>query len=160
MPGPKPTPTNLRLLRGNPGKRPINANEPRPERPPAPPDPPDFLDDHARREWGRVAPELWALGLLTRVDVAHLAAYCYSYSQWKTAAETLRQIGANDPVMHGLLVKTEGGASPNPLVWIAKGALRDMVRYGAQFGMSPASRTGIAAGDDPRQRRFTGLLAG
>jgi hypothetical protein len=30
MPGPRPTPTHLRLLRGNPGKRPLPKHEPRP----------------------------------------------------------------------------------------------------------------------------------
>jgi P27 family predicted phage terminase small subunit len=155
-------PTNLRVLRGNPGKRPLPQNEPKPERPPGPPEPPDFLDAYAAKEWRRIAPELWALGLLTRIDVAHLAGYCYSFSQWKTAAQTLRRMGANDPVMHGQLVKSgeSGGASPNPLIWVARSALKDMIRYGAEFGLSPASRAGLAAGEDPRPRRFAGLLAG
>jgi hypothetical protein len=33
MSGPRPTPTYLKLLRGNPGRRPINKNEPKPEIP-------------------------------------------------------------------------------------------------------------------------------
>jgi P27 family predicted phage terminase small subunit len=144
-------PTHLKLLRGNPGKRPLPASEPKPELPPKPPEPPDFLDSGAVEEWRRLAPELWSLGLLTRLDVGHLAGYCYSYSQWKTAATTLRQMGVNDPVMHGQLVKSGegGGASPNPLIWVARSALRDMIRIGAEFGFSPASRSSISAGEDP-----------
>ena len=36
--GRKPTPTAIKLLEGNPGKRPLNANEPKPakKRPPVP----------------------------------------------------------------------------------------------------------------------------
>jgi P27 family predicted phage terminase small subunit len=148
-------------LHGNPGKRPINNHEPKPELAALPPPCPEFLDDYARAEWKRVAPELFRLRLLTRVDVAVLAAYCFSYSQWRTAAETLKAMGANDPVMHGLLVKTEAaGVTANPLVWIAKGALRDMVRYASEFGMTPASRSTIATGVDPRPTKFGDLLQG
>ena len=62
MPGRPPTPTHLKLLRGNPGKRPIRP-EPQPEQPPTPPEPPDFLTGYAFDEWRRVAPELHRLGL-------------------------------------------------------------------------------------------------
>jgi Phage terminase, small subunit len=70
--------------------------------------------------------------------------------------------GINDPVMRGQLVKSGegGGATPNPLLYVARGALRDMIRYGSEFGFSPASRARLATGDDPRPRKFTGLLAG
>jgi P27 family predicted phage terminase small subunit len=160
MPGPKPTPTNLRILRGNPGRRPINGREPHPERPPRPPEPPDFLDDFAVEEFRRVAAELWSLRLLTAGDVQMLAGYAYSFSQWKTAALTLRRIGANDPVMHGQLTRSgDGPTTPNPLIYIARGALRDMARYASEFGLSPASRVRIAMGEDPRPRQFDGLLA-
>ena len=114
-------PTNLRLMRGNPGRRPI-PNEPKPEIPARPPEPPEFLDDYAAEEFRRVSVELWRLRLLTAVDVQMLAGYAYSFSQWRTAAETLRRLGENDPVMHGQLVKSgeAGGASPNPLLWVAR----------------------------------------
>ena len=157
--GRKPTPTYLKLLRGNPGKRAINANEPKPEIPAKQPAPPVFLDDYALEEWKRVAPELWRMGLLTRVDVATLAAYCMSYAQWRTAVESLRRMSDADPVMHGLMVKTAGGAAANPLVWIISSAGKAMVKFAAEFGMTPASRVGISAGEDPRPRKFGNLLA-
>ena len=57
---------------------------------------------------------------------------------------SLADDGENDPIMHGLLVKTrEAGVSVNPLVWIARSAARDMVRYGSEFGMTP----GVSRGD-------------
>jgi hypothetical protein len=51
--GPRPQPTTLRLLRGNPGKRKLNRDEPQPEIPPAVPDPPPHLLPLARDEWWR-----------------------------------------------------------------------------------------------------------
>jgi hypothetical protein len=51
--GRKPKPTHLKLIEGNPGKRPIRMG---PERPAtAMPEPPDHLNDDARTEWDRVA---------------------------------------------------------------------------------------------------------
>ena len=45
MPGPPPKPTKLKLLAGNPGKRPLNENEPEPEA--VAPSVPAHLDDEA-----------------------------------------------------------------------------------------------------------------
>jgi phage terminase small subunit len=62
MSGPPPIPLQLRLLRGNPGKRALGA-EPEPTVAPACPDPLEHLGAYARDEWWRVAPELhrrWA----------------------------------------------------------------------------------------------------
>lgn len=66
------------MLTGNPGKRPLNANEPRPE--PAIPEAPVELSPAARAEWDRLAAELAALGMLTNLDRAALAAYCGAYA--------------------------------------------------------------------------------
>ena len=68
MPGPPPQPIALRLLRGNPSKRPIKTGF-EPPKPPEPPAPPEFLTSFALDEWRRVAPELHALGVLLFPDV-------------------------------------------------------------------------------------------
>src|SRR4051812_32697332 len=59
MQGRKPTPAALKLIQGNPGKRPIR-QEPQPERGDLP-EPPEFLAEDAKAEWRRVAPELYRL---------------------------------------------------------------------------------------------------
>ena len=70
--GRKPKPTHLKLIEGNPGKRPIRTG---PERPiTTMPEPPDHLNADARTEWDRVAHGLHALRLLETVDRAALAA--------------------------------------------------------------------------------------
>jgi P27 family predicted phage terminase small subunit len=56
-------------------------------------------------------------------------------------------VAANDPVMHGLLVKgSEGQPRANPLVRIASEAAADMLRFASEFGFPPAARSRIAAG--------------
>jgi P27 family predicted phage terminase small subunit len=159
--GPPPTPTNLRILRGNPSKRPLPKNEPKPTRPEQCPEPPDALEAYAADEWRLVAGELWRLGLYTVCDKGALCAYCYSYGQWRTAAEIIKGLAANDSAMHGLLVKREGAAVQNPLVGIARRAAADMVRYASEFGFTPAARARIAAGvDNQEPSKFGSLLAG
>lgn len=154
MRGRKPTPAALRLLTGNPGKRAVNRAEPKPTS--EIPKPPAALSADAKREWRRVSAELEALGLLSAIDRAALAAYCQAYGRW---AEAERQLKA-DP--EGLVITTEkGNRIQNPLVGIARRAAADMVRYCTEFGMTPSARSrvqtqgsGAAAKDDPARKYF------
>ena len=73
MAGRKPKPTALKLVTGNPGKRPLNDHEPQPEA--AIPEVPAHLSGEAKAEWDRIVIRLHPLGLLTDLDRAALAAY-------------------------------------------------------------------------------------
>lgn len=142
MRGRKPTPSHLKLVKGNPGKRPMNTAEPIPVR--DLPNPPTELTDDAKVEWGRVSEELYRLGLLTGIDRAALAAYCQAYGRWAQAERSLAEMAKRDPLTGGLLVKTtNGNAIQNPLVGVANKALADMVRYAVEFGMTPSARSRI-----------------
>jgi phage terminase small subunit len=127
--GQRPMPTQLKLLRGNPGKQRLPANEPQPAQAIDVPAPPPFITGYAADEWWTVGTELHRLGLLTKVDCAPPAAYCYAYGQWRLAAESLARMAANDPIMNGQIIKTKyGEAAQNPLVSIARKHASDMVR--------------------------------
>jgi P27 family predicted phage terminase small subunit len=162
MPGPTKTPTNLRLLRGNPGKEAMPKGEPQPLRYDRVPEPPQRLKDEAREEWLRIAPEMHRLGLLTVADLRPLACYCLAYGRWCDAEDAMIAAKANDPHHNGLVVVTDkGGLASNPLVKIASQAAHDLMRYAAEFGFTPASRTrisGNAAASEP-EPKFGGLLA-
>ncbi len=147
MPGPPPTPTVIKLLRGNPGRRRINRHEPMPACGEAVPEPPDFLAPDARDEWWRVAPELWHLGVLTVLDVNLFGAYCQSYARWRLAEEALQRMVDRDPVMNGFIIRRKDGeAAKNPLVKAARDAARDMIMFAGQFGIGAAARARISAG--------------
>jgi P27 family predicted phage terminase small subunit len=160
--GPRPIPTHLKLLRGNPGRQKLNENEPQPEIPPNIPAPPAFLNGYALEEWHRVERELYALKLLTNVDINPLAAYCVAYQRWRDAEEMLHDMAKRDGVTRALLIKgTKGVAVRNPLVAVARQAALDMVRYASEFGLTPAARSRIAAGPfgETPVSKFDGLLA-
>ena len=135
---------DLRVLRGNPSRRPIYP-EPQPAQPTDVPEPPPFLTGYAADEWWRTAPELHRLKLLTVLDVQVLAVYCIAYARWRTAEGALAHMAERDAQTSGLLIKSQGGdAMQNPLVGIARRAAADMVRFAGEFGMSPAARARIS----------------
>jgi P27 family predicted phage terminase small subunit len=129
-------PTALRLLRGNPGKRPINRHEPRPA--PLPVDCPDVLTDAAARaEWDRVAPGLIGSGQVTTIDRATLIGYCQKYAQWQALEREAAQ--------HPFLVRAPSGyPMPNPALGMANKAFNLMLRAAAELGMTPSGRSRVS----------------
>jgi P27 family predicted phage terminase small subunit len=147
MAGRRPKPTALKELTGNPGKRALNKNEPKPG---GVPTCPAALDATGKREWSRVSRELIAVGLLTSVDRAMLAAYCDSWSRWSQATKELQalRVAKGKSV---LVVGTKTGyPMQNPLIGIINTAADQMRKFGVELGLSPSSRTRLAvepAGD-------------
>lgn len=152
--GRKPTPTALKLVKGNPGKRAMNKKEAKPDL--AQPTPPSFLNDDAKVEWGRVVGTLFKAGLMTELDRAVLAAYCQAYGRWAQAERALSRMADKDENNRALMVKTSNGnAVQNPLVGTANKAKADMVRYALEFGMSPSARSKVnATPDDHQEDKF------
>ena len=145
MRGRKPKPSYLKLVTGNPGRRPLNLAEAKPSMGGLP-QPPAELSDDARNEWRRVARQLHKAGLLATLDRAALAAYCMAWARWRAAEKALAAMAEQDPLTGGLLIKTSNGnAIQNPLVGIANKAAAAMVRFAAEFGMTPSARSRIEA---------------
>jgi P27 family predicted phage terminase small subunit len=135
MRGRRPKPTRMKLLTGNPGKRPLNMHEPKPE--PVVPDCPAELGPVARREWDRLARELGKLRLLTTLDRAALGAYCGAYALWAEATEAIQKFGT--------MVKSPSGFPiQSPYVSIANRQAEIMMRIASEFGFTPASRSRIS----------------
>ena len=136
--GRKPTPTAIKELEGNPGKRPLNKSEPKPTK--KAPACPKWLEPEAKKEWRRLAKQMEQLGILTEVDMAAFAGYCQAYARWKEAEEFITQ--------HGSILRTKSGdVQPVPQVSIAQTYLKIMNRFAEQFGLTPSSRSRIIAED-------------
>ena len=153
MKGRKPKPPALRLVTGNPGRRPIKAT-PRPQGQAARP---AGLSPGATAEWRRLAPRLTALGLLTPADRAFFAAYCEAVATWAEANEKLRAIGA-------LVLDSNSRPIKNPWLRVRAEAAAELRQFGAEFGLSPVSRVrlddqapgdGSRSNNDPAARYFT-----
>lgn len=143
--GPKPHPTTLRLVKGNPSGRPIRQDEVKPAL--VIPDAPEHLSERALAEWTRMSKILHRLGIFTEVDAAALACYAQLYGRWAEAETALNKCReAPDAIAFGLLVVTSNGTLvQNPLVGAANKAAADLMRYCVEFGMTPSSRTRIHA---------------
>lgn len=72
--GRPPKPTGIKGLEGNPGKRPLNKNGPKPKK--IAPKCPAWLLPDAKKEWRRLSKELETIRLLTGVDMDAFAGYC------------------------------------------------------------------------------------
>lgn len=155
--GRRPNPTSLKILNGNPGRRPLNKDEPKPRA--KLPACPAHLTPAAKREWQRIGQKLLTLGLVTEMDRAALAAYCQVYARWVEAEEQIQK--------HGTVWKltTKAGTpwvQQSPYLQVANKALEQMMRYLVEFGMSPASRSRVHAlplidEDNPAEEFFLEL---
>lgn len=141
-PGPPPTPTNLKVLRGNPGKRKLSTTEPDPT--PAIPSCPAHLSKEARREWKRISKELLANGIVSKLDRACLAGYCDAYATWAEASKQLQEFGT-------VFKAPSGYPMASPYLAIRNTALDQMRAFLTEFGMSPASRSRVRTAN-PKQR--------
>lgn len=123
---------------GNPGKRPLNRDEPVFERRMM--QVPRHLDDVARAEWRRVVRVLYETGLLTDVDRGALSGYCSSWSTYVRADQELGKVGVSEVVM-----TNNGNLVRNPWLGVRNEAMVNMLKFMSEFGMTPSSRSRITA---------------
>lgn len=126
-------PTVLKILEGNPGKRPLPQNEPKPR--PLAPKCPSRLPREAKRHWKELAPKLEKLGLLTEVDGQAFADYCLCLARLEEAEKDIRE--------RGILVPGDRGKVKNPACQIAREYRAALQKWAARFGLDPQSRSGL-----------------
>lgn len=154
MAGRKPKPTHLKLIEGNPGKRPINNKEPKPKV--CIPDCPDWVNDEGKKEWKRIAPRLLKLNLLTEIDYAALAGYCDCYGELKGLRAEIKLYGYTTTTDKGNVVQ-------RPEVGIYNQKLEKMLKFLTEFGMTPSSRARIKVelpSGNENKSDMEGLLSG
>jgi P27 family predicted phage terminase small subunit len=146
MRGRKPTPSANRALAGNPGKRPMNEDEPRP---------PELADDDdavpieldgntlALAEWRRLMPMLRRCRQITEADRGALLALCLEWSRYIHATQQIATLG--------LVVKAPSGYPiQNPYLPIATKALAGCNKLWPELGLTPSSRSRVRRdGDGP-----------
>lgn len=149
MTGRPPKPTKLRLIQGNPGKRPINDAEP--VAPPEIPKPPRYLSKPARREWKRAGALLKDAGLLSNLDQVAFGRFCQLVGRLAEAEEGL--------AAHGMLVKSPNGyPMQSPYLSIINTTSKQLVALCAEFGMTPSARSRIRVDNSKPNDEFEEFL--
>ena len=135
--GPKPKPTELRVLEGNPSKRPLNAEEPKASGEAVCP---AHLSEDAAAIWAVIMESL-PPGLISAADMPLLAAYCEAWSAHKAAVEALQR---DRDLIGGNLVRND---KPSPYLRIMDQTAKTMASLSTRLGLSPADRSGLKLGD-------------
>jgi len=135
MKGRKPKPSALRLLQGNPGRRPYNNREPKFS--PGAPDCPPHLDALGRQEWFRVTAELDAQNLLTKVDRGAISIYCSNWSRYVKCERILDKSSMREVV--------KGRVQNHGLLRVSNACQDRMMKVIVEYGFTASSRTRIHA---------------
>jgi P27 family predicted phage terminase small subunit len=135
MPGRKPKPTALKKIDGTQKCR-INFNEPEFRTVTEADDfpPPIYLSKVSQAKWKEVASLLIPFGLLTYADRDALTVYCEAWDRFLRACKDLRDNG-NEVISDG------GATKRSPSLSAVKEAESTLLRYQAEFGLTPASRS-------------------
>ena len=140
--GPPPKPSALRLLRNPDAKRKLNDREPQPKKK-APKIPP-WLGEPEKREWRRLSKELLALGVLTVIDGDALGRYCVMLVEWVELGKDVWAKGRTQ-------VSENGYEQERPQYSAWKKLAIDLNKMGAEFGLSPSSRTRVRV-EQPKKK--------
>lgn len=147
--GPAPEPSAIRLIKGNPSKKPINRAEPRPDA--VIPDCPGHLDKRAKQEWATLCPILSRMRVLTEADYMALANLC---QEWSTMVQCQMQINEV-----GMLVEGPSGQPiQNPLMRTVKDCMANITLLGREFGLTPSSRGRISVEPEVQKKNAFAAL--
>ncbi len=92
-----------------------------------------------------MAPKLQTLGLLTEVDYSALAAYCAAYGRWLDAEKEIKKQGT-------VVLSPTGHFVQNVNLGIANTAMKQMQSLLVEFGMTPSSRSRVAAAEAKKKK--------
>ena len=134
--GRKPTASVLKILRGNPGRRPLNPDEPQPEAL-DPVCPPELLEPPARAEWERAIVRAIATGHVTAADRALAIAHCELWATW------LSQLADAVRHPHVIAAGKNNYPMPNPARVMANKTLQLLAQVDEKLGFSPTSRSRV-----------------
>lgn len=142
MRGRKPKPTALKLVTGNPGRRPVNKREAKAKR--VIPAAPEHMSAKAREVWGSLSTRLDRLGLLTELDALALELLCENYVEILELRDEIDTHGRTQDV------KTENDTvvRARPQVGMLSDAERRFRAMMNEFGMTPSARSRVTATPD------------
>lgn len=137
--GRKTTPTALKLVQGNPGKRALPKNEPKPTL--GVPKCPSHLDAKAKTAWKNLCKELDSMGVLTLADSYALEILVSIYARIRDLQKKIKGYGSTTyettSTAGDLTVKAY------PEVSQLEKAESTFRSYLSEFGLTPSARTKV-----------------
>lgn len=156
--GPPPEPTWLKKLKGNPGKRALNTQEPTPKLVQWL-DKPDYFNSEEGKLWDRVTKELANLGILSSTDRFSIERYCVLILKWRQCKEALEAYKGKLAVPVKSPDKAQYTNKDGEVIPAQKGTFRgfrvvpeirlmleistSLSRIEDRFGLSPSARSKI-----------------
>ena len=135
----RPVPTALNALRGFPGHRPVNGEEPKP--PLGMPEMPKGMSTAAKREWKLITAQLADINMLSRVDGKALGEYCKLMGLAESYyREALKEPMIKEPILDRLGDHVGDKLKPNPATAAYLACSKTAKSYLIEFGLTPASR--------------------
>ena len=149
MRGRKPKPTQLKILAGNPGCRPLPEDEP--AAPAGEPKCPAYLDREGKAEWKRVTAALRSMGLLSTADRGNLIRLCQNWSLAVRLSRLVNDLEGEPASVH---------MDARKLLISHAEAWNNYGRAAVEFGLTPSSRARVHApgkkSEEVSKKRFFG----
>lgn len=80
--------------------------------------------------------------MITQIDRAALAGYCANYARWCEIEKELKK-----PEVGWVIATDKGNLVQNPLIGMANKSMELMLKFAAEFGMTPSARSRVHAGE-------------
>jgi P27 family predicted phage terminase small subunit len=149
MATPRPVPTALKLIQGNPGKRAINKSEPK--KVAANLRVPGHLDTIAKTQWKKLAGVLDDLGVISQTDLSALEQCVETYARIRRLRIEIKKLGGT--AYESIKIDHKGEAT-GEILWKAYPQVAQLERaetnhkvYLTELGLTPSSRSKIQAID-------------
>jgi len=135
-------PTKLKILQGNPGKRPLPI-EPHPKE--IMPRMPKEIDREAKKAWKALAPTLVKLGLLCETDGLSFGFLCQLRSRLKECIEKTNSLSSliDEKSYIDKIGEEHITCRINAYVLAEERFFKLFRAYAADFGLTPKGRTGL-----------------
>lgn len=144
-------PTRLKELAGNPGKRPLNPDEPQGSFDVFV-EPMDISEDfYGHQAWEHVLRCLSILGIMDQVDQSRIEDYCVNYSLQRRARDIMD--------VEGIIVPSgKGTMMPHPASRIYFAAQDRCFKFAQECGFTPVSRARVHVTRGQSQDPFAALI--
>lgn len=143
MPGPRPTPTEIKKRRGSPHRSKYD-REPKPPAAVEPPPPPARFAAPARQIWKGLVARLAAVRVLTQNDLEAIERYVELTMTWRGLAKFLMKHGA-------VGVDEKGNYREYPQSRAACRIAPLLLNIERELGMTPSARTRIQVELEPKR---------